>query len=216
MGGERAGKFDRLGSMIWNLVMGRNKRSQQWARIVSRVLDPIWLLPLTLVVAVYVGMDRERAGQFLILLFFWDAMLPGLFLYWWMRRGKVLSGWDVKDRRERLPLFVFVVLAHLGGVSGAYYLGYHPIAEFLLAFWLMAVVYGVITYWWKISIHTGVLSNLVTFLVYVGGGGFAVGYSLVLMMVWARVVGRYHRLSQAVMGGVIPIVVLPWLLGLLV
>jgi len=179
------------------------------AQVVSRVFDPILLVPGMFVVAVTWALNNGERWRFLTMLVFWDAMLPGVVLYWWIRRGKVLSGWDLKDRKERIPLFMFVIAAHLGGVVGAYMLDKHPLAEFLLVFWLLALVYGVVTVWWKISIHTGVMSALVMFLVLTQGKEYAWLFALVLLVVWARVVGRYHRLSQAVAGGMVPVVVMP-------
>lgn len=190
-------------------VFRRSRAAMKMAQVVSRVFDPILLVPGMFVVAVTWALNNGERWRFLTMLVFWDAMLPGVVLYWWIRRGKVLSGWDLKDRKERIPLFMFVIAAHLGGVVGAYMLDKHPLAEFLLVFWLLALVYGVVTVWWKISIHTGVMSALVMFLVLTQGKEYAWLFALVLLVVWARVVGRYHRLSQAVAGGMVPVVVMP-------
>ena len=89
----------------------------------------------------------------------------------------------------------------------------HPMAEYLTCFWIMTLVYAFVTTVWKISIHSGVISALVTFIVLTEGVKWAFLYTIVLAVIWARVVGRYHRLSQAIVGGIVPVVVLPlWFL----
>lgn len=195
----------------------RNKKVQLVAKVVSRVFDPIVVVPLTLGLAVWWALYNGERWRFLTLLIFLDAALPGFVLAWFIQKKRVLSGWDVKDRQERVPLFWFVVLAHLIGVLGAWFLGKHPLAEYLTTFWVLAVVYAALTMVWKVSVHVGVMSALVMFLVMTVGPHYAWLFALVLVVVWARVVGHYHRLSQAVVGGVIPVVVVPamfWLLGI--
>lgn len=187
----------------------KNKQMLWWAEFISRVFDPIAIIPLTMVTAVWWALMNGERWRFLTLLILWDAMLPGLVLFWWIKKGNVLSGWDLRERKERLPLFLFVVVAHLGGVVGAWYLNKHPLAEYLFCFWLLAAIFALVTTKWKISVHTGVMSTMSTFLVLTQGRQFVWLFALVLLVVWARVVGRYHRLSQAIVGGVVPTIVLP-------
>lgn len=194
-----------------------SKRQKALANLVSRVLDPVILVPLLLVLSAsgaYVNGTRWRFLTFLILL---DAVLPGFVLFYYIKKGKVRSGWDVEKREERVPLFFFVLLAHLAGVLIAWFLDKHPLAEYLMIFWALTLIYAMITGVWKISVHCGVLSALVTFVVLTMGVAYAPLYGLVLMIVWARVAGRHHRLAQAVVGAGVPVVAMPigfFLMGL--
>jgi len=179
------------------------------AWLVSRVLDPVILIPLTLVLAVSVALVNGERMWFILFLLFVDGVLPAFVLIWFVKQGSVLSGWDVRDRRERIPLFFFVTLAHALGVLVAWFGEKQPLAIYLTSFWLLTVIYAVVTLYWKISVHVGVLCALITFAVLAGGPDWLWLYSLVFLMVWARVWGRHHRLSQALAGGVVPVLVLP-------
>jgi len=99
----------------------------------------------------------------------------------------------------------------------ARYLGKEPLASYLGSFWLLTLVYAFVTLIWKISVHVGVISALATFMVLTQGVGYVPIFGLVLLMIWARVYGRYHTLSQALTGAITPIIILPvcfWLMGL--
>lgn len=198
-------------------LFSRNKTNERWARVLSRVFDPILVIPLMLILAVGNALLNGESFYYLGLLILLDALVPGFVLLYFVQKGKISSGWDVTRREERVKLFWFVVLTHLVGVLGAWLLGKHPLAEFLSVFWLMSVVYALITMKWKISVHTGVMSGLVTFLVLTQGRLWSWFYVLVLMVVWARVIGRYHRLAQALAGAAVPIVLMPvlfWMMGM--
>ena len=186
--------------------------------LVSRIFDPLLVIPLLLFLAVTEAWLNGETVHYLLVLFLIDVGLPGFVLVYFVQKGKIKSGWDVRKRKERVPLFMFVVFAHFAGLLLAHFSNKHPLTEYLASFWVMTVVYALITNHWKISVHSGVLSSFVTFLVLVNDVRYAVLYVLVLLVIWARVEGRYHRLSQALAGGAIPLVLMPlsfWWFGLL-
>lgn len=188
------------------------------AMVISRVLDPIIVLPAILLLAVGDAFVNGERILYLVMLLAIDVVLPGLVLAYFIQKGRVLSGWDVTKRAERVPLFMFVVVAHLVGVMLTWFLGRVTLALFLLSFWFLTLVYAAVTLVWKISVHAGVMSAMVTFLVLTHSRWWAAAYALVLLVIWARVFGKYHRLSQALVGGAIPILVLPacfWWLGII-
>lgn len=190
---------------IW---MRRNKRLNQFAYLISRVFDPVLLIPITLVFAAWGAWTNGERFKFLTLLVFLDGVLPGFVFIHYLKNGKI-SGWDVRDRKERVGLFAFVVLCHFLGVVGAFLLGRFPLANYLLIFWILSVIYFAVTLFWKISVHMGVLSALATFMVLSYGKEFVWMFAALLLVAWARVQGQYHRLSQVIAGGMVPVIVIP-------
>jgi membrane-associated phospholipid phosphatase len=78
----------------------------------------------------------------------------------------------------------------------------------LLAFWVLAAVFTLITFVWKISLHAGVLSAAATFAIYVFGSSWMWMWGLLLPVSWARVVMKKHTLAQVVAGIVLAPVLL--------
>ena len=192
-----------------------NKTRDRWAYVVSRIFDPVLLIPLMLVAAAWGAYVNGTRVKFLSSLVFLDAVLPGFVFVYYLKKGKI-SGWDIRKRQERVKLFAFVCLAHFLGVAGAWILDRHPVAEYLTSFWVMTVIFWLVTMRWKISVHAGVMSALSTFAVLVYGKSFVWLYGLVMLVAWARVEGQYHRVSQVLAGAVVPMVVIPamfWFLG---
>ena len=189
--------------------MRRNRELNGMAAVVSRVFSPLVVLPVTLVVASWSAYISGQRWMFLVLLVWLDALLPAAVLYWFVKKGEVRSGFDITKREERVPLFLFVVLAHFVGVALAWFLNRHPTAEYLSMFFVLVLIFTILTLRWKVSVHTGVISSLVTFVVLVFGRDLVWLYGLVFLVAWARVQGQFHRSSQVLAAGVIPIVVLP-------
>jgi hypothetical protein len=153
--------------------------------IISRILDPTIIIPLILVFTVWNALVNGERIRFLVFLMGLDALLPGFVLLYFMKKNVITSGWDVRKREERIPLFFFIVLSHGIGVLAAYFLQIRPLTSYLFCFWILAVLYALITLFWKISVHVGVLSAVVTFIVINLGVGFVWLYSLVFLMIWA-------------------------------
>lgn len=179
------------------------------SKLISRVLDPILLVPVMLSLAVWEAYMVGQGFEFLFFLLLVDGLLPGFVLYFFIQRDVIHSGWDIRDRKERIPLFLFVVLAHAVGVMAAWMFGAQPLALYLTSFWVLTLLYAATTIFWKISIHVGVMSAFATFAVLVEGPEYLWLYTLVLLLIWARVYGRYHKPSQAIAGALLPPLILP-------
>jgi hypothetical protein len=189
--------------------MSKQKYNRLLARIISRVLDPILIIPLLLTLSAWNAFHNGQRWRFLTLLILLDAVLPGLVLVYFVEKHKIGSGWDIQKRAERLPIFVFVIFCHLAGVLIAWFLGKYPLAQYLTSFWILALMFALITLKWKISVHVGVLSALATFLILTRGFEWLWMFALVAMVAWARITNKNHTWEQALAGGVLPALVLP-------
>lgn len=199
------------------------------AKIISRVLEPVIEIPILLILATGTAYLNGYRWKFLFLLLFLDAVMPGLYFAYQLKTGKV-KDWDISRREERLPLFRFMVAMHLVGVLVGFVIGREPLAQILLAFWMLALLFMVFTHIWKISIHAGVNSTLAVFGIWalggwgIGDGGWWWSFStrawwlllLPVVVSWARVVYKKHDIYQVMAGTLLPAIVLPvcfWVLG---
>ncbi len=135
------------------------------------------------------------------------SLLPFLYLLRKVRRGEVTDR-NVRVRVQRPP----VILAFLaGGLAALVVLARFGASREMLAMVGAGVVSSVvalgITFFWKISIHTGVVAGLVTVFTLVFGPGAAVLMPLVPLVGWARVELRDHTVSQVIGGAFVGAVV---------
>ena len=173
-----------------------------FARLVSRMFDPTVEIPLAILFAIYLTVREGIRWRFLGVILFIDLVVPFIF-FLTMLYHRQITEWDVRDKRQRIPLYFFTMLCHLGGVWLAYALGREELARMLLVFWAMGVVFAGVTIFWKISIHGGVNSFLITFINYFYDWKYLWMYAILLLVGWARVADRHHDLPQYIVGCVL-------------
>lgn len=178
------------------------RKHSRLATIVARVFDPVFEIPLALGFAVWFAVANGLRWRFLILLLLVDAFMPFIFFLHLLRKGEV-SNWDIRDRKERLPLYAFTILAHLVGVLLAFFLEKYLLLSILLSFYVVAVVFMAITMYWKVSLHMGVNSLLITFINVVTEWRYWWLYILLLVVGWARVRNGHHDWLQVIIGSIL-------------
>lgn len=170
--------------------------------IISRVFDPVWLIPGMLALATGWSLINGLRWRFIVILLLIDGLIP--FLYFvHLLSTKEISDWDTTKREQRLKLYGFTLVAHSIGVTLAVLLGKLVLSKILLLFLILAVVFTLITLKWKISIHTGVSSAAVIFLSLLFGFDWLWLYLIVGLVAWARIVMKKHTFLQTAAGAVV-------------
>ena len=169
------------------------------AKIISRIFDPVILIPLILVVVVWFAYVNGYRWQFVALIFVIDAVCPGVaFLVQQSKSG--FKDWDIHDRKARIPLFIATLFFHGLGVVVAFGLGQILVAQILLGLWMLAIVYAIVTVYWKVSVHAGVNATIATLLLLFGGWQFWWVWLIVVLVAWSRVVDKDHTVQQVLVG----------------
>lgn len=184
-------------------------------RLISRIFDPMLVLPLFLFVGLSASAASGYRWQILILLWLWYVVTPGLVLAVLIATKRIKSGWDVSSRTERVPLIWILTTLHGLAVIVVNWVSIQPLAYNLLVFWIMTLVFAIVTTFWKISLHTGMLSALITFVILGFGTVWLPAYLLLVLVGWARVVGKHHTIAQVAAGSLLPMIALPILMRLL-
>lgn len=180
----------------------KQKRENILAVVISRVFDPVWLIPAMIAIAVGWSVMNGLRWRFLVLLTAIDGFIP--FLYFiHLLKTKEISDWDTTKRTERFRLYGFTIAVHAVGILLALLLGKVILAKILFSFWVLALAFFEITLRWKISVHTGVSSAAVTFLVFLFGIQWIWLFLFVVLIGWARVVMKKHTWQQAIAGAVV-------------
>lgn len=175
------------------------KQETMIAVFISRLLDPVWLIPGMLVMAAGWSLFNGLRWRFIFLLLLIDGLIP--FLYFvHLLSTKEISDWDTTKRGQRIKLYGFTLVVHGIGVIMAYLLGKVVLAEILFIFWTMALIFTLITFWWKISIHTGVSAAAIILLSFLFGPSWLWLFLIVAAVAWARITIKKHTFWQTVAG----------------
>ncbi len=178
------------------------KFKKTFAEIVSRVLDPVWEIPAAILLAVVFALEEGIRWRFLGVILFIDAVMPMIF-FLTMLYHKQIRDWDIQKRTQRIPLYLFTLACHLGGLWLAHELGKGELVNVLLVYYVTAIVFFLITLKWKISLHAGVNAVLITSLNMFYGWHYAWLYGLLCLVMWARVEQKHHNWEQVIVGAVL-------------
>jgi len=174
-------------------------RFTKLAIFISRLFDPVWLIPGMLALAAGWSLINGLRWRFILILLLIDGLIP--FLYFvHLLSTKEVSDWDTTKREQRIKLYGFTLVAHSIGAILALLLGKIVLAKILFLFLILAAVFTLITLRWKISIHTGVSSAAVVFLGLLFGADWLWLFLIVAIVAWARVILKKHTFWQAIIG----------------
>lgn len=172
---------------------------KQIATIISRLFDPVWLIPGMLALAAGWSLFNGLRWRFIVILLLIDGLIP--FLYFvHLLSTKEISDWDTTKREQRIKLYGFTLVVHGIGIIIAILFRKVILAEILFIFWMMALMFTLISFRWKISIHTGVSAATVVFLGLLFGARWWWLFMIVALVAWARVVMKKHSFWQAATG----------------
>ncbi len=184
------------------------------AVFISRLSDPVFLIPAMLAAAVAWSVYNGLRWRFILVLLLIDGLIPALYFVHLLTTGEI-SDWDTTKRQQRFKLYGFTLAVHAVGVIFAAVLGKIILAKILLAFWALAFVYTLVTLVWKISLHTGVFAAAATFAAVLFGPNWIWLSALLPVIAWSRLRLKKHTLAQVVVGAILGPAILLALFNLL-
>lgn len=203
----KQGERECKGELWFNRVMSRKGRLlTTGAEVLSRVMDPVWEIPVAILIAIRFAVIEGFRWRFLGIVLFVDAVMPMIF-FLTMLQHKQIKDWDIQNRRQRIPLYLFTLVCHLGGVWLAHELGKTELVEILLVYYLIAIGFFLTTLFWKISLHAGVNAVLITSINVFYNWKYWWLYGLLILVMWARVYQKHHSLVQVLVGAAIATII---------
>ncbi|MFJ8885918.1 hypothetical protein ACIRJR_21255 [Streptomyces sp. NPDC102402] len=116
-------------------------------------------------------------------------------------RGGYWSDRRVRQRRERLVAGPVVLFSVITGTGLLYGLGATSAVRALVAAMLaVLLVLMVITFFWKVSVHSSVAAGALAVLASLHGPWWALSAPLVAVIGWSRVRLRCHTVAQVTVG----------------
>lgn len=130
------------------------------------------------------------------------ASIPAFYIFWQVRLGKIRDP-HIERREDRHRVFGVFSISLLVGTLILWLFG-APHSFFILTLLILlnALCAGVITLYWKISIHSWVLAGAITLygLSFAVSAWFWWAAALVPLVVWSRVYRRRHTVWQGYAG----------------
>ena len=177
---------------------------------------PIITIPLFLIICIILACDGIpfTSGfsfdwtQFLITelisLIFASVLPMAITLYW---AKKLNTDKDISNREDRFVPLIVGILSYLVGFAIALTLGVSNfLTVLILCYAVNTFIVLLITYKWKISIHTTGLTGPVAALIMLLGPLGAIVGLLYPVLIWSRFTLKKHTMAQAIAGGVFGLV----------
>ena len=176
--------------------------------IISTIFSPLLIACVFFLIVAIVNNDTIKTAwpQLAIILFF-IAILPGTYILLLLEQKKIASI-HLDSHADRKKPFIFAAASSLVGLIIICLIG-APKAFIAmdLAYTVNVLIIAIITQWWKISIHSAVISAIVILSIILFGNGYWVLIIIWILVAWARVFRKRHTIAQVLAGALVAIVV---------
>ena len=174
------------------------------ANLTSNVLHPFLLiLALILLLSFTATSGMLDAVKWTAISIAISVLPVLLFVIYLVRSGKVDAVFT-NDRQQRTKIYLLAGLCSFASCFILASLGAPSILVTAYSAGLaVVVIFMFINLWWKISLHTALISAAVTIMIMLYGGMATVTVVLVPLTAWSRIELKYHSLAQAVTGALL-------------
>lgn len=186
--------------------MNKNPILYRIATFISYLFSPVTLLPGIYVIYILNRELGESQLLFSFLILFGVGILPIILTLAFFKHKKLISDWDVRERKERYLLNIVILIFASIALLIFYLFGQQAIFRISLVLLVWFLLFSLITFFWKISAHTGVATLFALLLGITFGNVSWWSIGIIVLVGWSRVYRKNHTLLQ-VIGGVL----LSWL-----
>jgi membrane-associated phospholipid phosphatase len=188
-----------------------NTLSDSIAKIISIIFDPAALGILILVVAIIRShMPSFETIGWIISVIVLNGIVPLIFLVYFYRKGyvfdDVLQKKDVHKQRVRL-YYVFLTVVAIELIYLYFTIHYQPLYAVLTGGFVAIVIALAITYFWKISLHSSIVTLFVAMLLFIYGSKVAVVIAFIPLVFWSRIVLKRHTFGQLFAGFILALII---------
>ena len=177
------------------------------AKTISTITNPpIVCIPLFMIICLVLSFENGlfNFNKFIVLELIslvFASILPMAIIVYWAK--KLNTDGDISNRQDSFVPLVVGIISYFIGFIVSLVLGVDNfLTALLLCYSINTGVVLLITFKWKISIHTTGLSGPVGALILLLGPIGAVFGIIYPMLIWSRVILNKHTLAQAITGGV--------------
>ena len=184
---------------------------------ISAIFSPYVTAGIFILLITYIFAHNLREFlPWIVIGFLFAIIIPGSYILWLIEK-KHIRDIHLSDHEERkIPFLVAGIAAVLGAVALAMVGAAKPVVVMGVAYAINAVAIGLLTLFWKVSVHTALFSSVTTVVVILFGIPYAWAFLLLIPLSWARVYRHRHSLDQVIGGALITFVLTSlvfWLFG---
>lgn len=147
---------------------------------------------------------------------FFAVIVPGGYVLWLIEKEGAQDIHLSDHEQRKVPFMIAAISSTVGAIALAAVGAARPVVLMGVTYAANAVMVGLLTLVWKVSIHTALLSSVITVIVIIFGPSYAWLYLLLIPLSWSRVYRRRHTLTQVIGGAMIAYVITSlvfWLYG---
>jgi membrane-associated phospholipid phosphatase len=177
------------------------KHKSEFARLISLIFNPLWFSIIFLFYLVS-SKDFSRSDNIGIIIAgsLSAFVLPVLIIGYMVRVGKT-SHMDIPERSKRIvPFIIFSIIygvtfliSYKIGLPGAFNV-------VVFAIFINTIIYGIITLWWKISIHCAGVAGYLSATMLIMGQRNIFLWLIIPVLCWSRIRLKAHTPMQTAVG----------------
>jgi membrane-associated phospholipid phosphatase len=178
---------------------------QSIAKLISAVFHPLLNPALAFFILIFFASALPLREQLLYygVAFFFSVVLMLLYIWWLTKRG-VVESLDIRVREQRINPMLIGALSYFLGFLAMWGLSAPPLVQGLMfCYAINTLVVALITYWWKVSVHTTAIAGPLAALLFQFGAILSPLLLLVPLVGWSRVFLQRHTLTQVIVGAAI-------------
>jgi len=148
--------------------------------------------------------------------FLFAIIIPGVYVLWLIEKRDIHDIHLSIHSQRKVPFIVAGISATLGAIALAAIGAAKPVVVMGVVYAVNAVTVGLLTLFWKVSIHTALYSSVVTVIIILFGIQYAWLYLILIPLCWSRIHRHRHNLNQVIGGAMISFVLTSlvfWLFG---
>jgi len=179
-----------------------------FARLVSVILNPFLVAVTTLVLLAFQATSTASEAVIWIVISIAISILPVVAVVFVLVRINKLDGFFSNPREQRNS--VYLLASILGVIDCALYWYLHAprLLSVLFTTGLIAVIiFMVINYCWKISLHTAFITGAVVVLVIIFGWEALFTVVFIPLVGWSRIILKQHTIPQVIIGGLLAVII---------
>jgi len=176
----------------------------KFAKILSYVFDgSVISIPILIIICLSIESDVIKALGWAFLCLTFTMIIPYLYVYI-LNRKKLIDDLHIPNRENRIKPLIITAVSNIIGFIILYILEAHLFLKTMfLAAIISTITIGIITYFWKISIHTAWMTFIIITFIILFGKWMMVLIPLIPVIGWSRVKIKRHTITQVITGSVI-------------